>query len=88
MLEGSGANMKRNCGEGSCWGWSGAFEICHIGAITLQCRHVTEPMVFKLVRAEIKLIGNSAFIVFQEENERYSSYRIENQSSFISISAY
>lgn len=45
-------------------------------------------MTFKLVRVEIKLIDYTAFVVFSEENDKYSSYRIENKSEYISISAH
>jgi len=56
--------MKRNSGEGSLWKWSGVFDISSVDVISLQCGHVNKPMIFKLIRVEIKLIDYTAFIVF------------------------
>jgi vacuolar protein sorting-associated protein 13A/C len=88
VLEGEDRSMYRNFGEGSVWGWSGAIAIDQIGSITLQCRNLKDIRYFKLVRVEIKLIGTSAYVTFEEENEKYCSYRIDNLSKYISIAVY
>ncbi|CAG9335335.1 VPS13_2 [Blepharisma stoltei] len=70
------------------WGWSGAFSISSVGTFTVQCRNLKDPGVFVLIKVEIKLQTSTAYIVFEEENERFCSYRIENFSKNISMMVY
>jgi Vacuolar-sorting-associated 13 protein C-terminal/SHR-binding domain of vacuolar-sorting associated protein 13/Autophagy-related protein C terminal domain len=67
--------LKLGCGE---WNWSGAFSISNIGAFTVQCQQSS--FTYKLIKIEIKLQESTAYVLFSEENELYSSYRIENLS--------
>lgn len=54
----------------------------------MQCRNLLEAGVFTLVKVEIKLQASTAYVVFEEENEKYCSYRIENYSKSISMMVY
>lgn len=70
------------------YGWSGAFSVSEIGASTVQCKDVTTDGGFIFIRAEVKLLGLSSIVTFEEENEKYSAYRVENNSHHISVLLY
>lgn len=70
------------------YGWSGAFSVSDIGASTVQCKDSMTDGGFIFIRAEVKLLGLSSIVTFEEENEKYSTYRVENNSHRISVLLY
>jgi vacuolar protein sorting-associated protein 13A/C len=88
VAEGGSYAMFYNLGEGSVWDWSGYLSISNIGITTTQVRNLLDPSSFKLIRIEIRVQGTTAFITFEEESERYSSYRIDNHSTNVSMCLY
>lgn len=88
VAEGGDQEMYYNFGEGSIWDWSGYLNISNIGITTIQTKNLMEPGNFKLIRIDIRVHGVTAFITFEEENERYCSYRIENHSTSVSMCLY
>jgi vacuolar protein sorting-associated protein 13A/C len=88
VAEGGGYSMFYSQGEGSIWDWSGFLNISSIGITTIQMRNLMEPCCFKLIKVSIRVHGVTAFATFEEENERYCSYRIENFSANISMCLY
>jgi vacuolar protein sorting-associated protein 13A/C len=88
VAEGGGSSMVYSKGEGSIWDWSGYLNISSIGITTIQMRNLMEPCYFKLIKVSIRVHGVTAFATFEEENERYCSYRIENLSTNVSMCLY
>lgn len=74
--------LKLGCGD---WNWSGAFSIANIGTFTVQCQFSPPSYMYKLIKVEIKLQDSTALVLFSEEHEMYSSYRIDNKSSLYSL---
>ncbi|CAG9311707.1 VPS13_6 [Blepharisma stoltei] len=73
---------------GQAWSSSGAFSVTSIGTFTVQCKSTRNPGIFKMIRVEIKLVSSTAYVIFDEENEKFSSYRIENLSNQFSLKIY
>ena len=71
------------------WGWSGPIDVTNMGTTIVQCKDLTEPSRYKLVKAEVRLVEFSALAIFEEEEEeKYSSYRVENRSRAVSLGLY
>lgn len=67
------------------WGWSGPIEITNMGTTIVQCKDLTTSSQYLLVKAEVRLVEFSALAIFEEEEEKYSSYRVENHSQAVSL---
>lgn len=73
---------KFGCGN---WAYSGAFAISNIGTFTVQCKKTTSICDFKIIKLEIKLQESTTYVIFTEETEKHSSYRIDNMSQRFTI---
>lgn len=73
---------------GDAWAFSGAFSITSIGAFTVQCKCTRNPGLFMMIKVEIRLVESTAYVIFEEENEKFCSYRIENLSRQFSVLVY
>lgn len=70
------------------WGWSGPIEITNMGTTIVQCKDLKIPSQYLLVKAEVRLVEFSALAIFEEEEEKYCSYRVENRSQAVSLGLY
>lgn len=67
------------------WEWSGAFSIMKIGTFVVQCRREGTEEDYRLIKVEIKLENSTTYVLFSEEHEKYSSFRIQNYSDIFSL---
>lgn len=69
------------------WNWSGPFNLSNIGAFTIQNRHKVMVNHFLLISVEVKLVERSFYVIFEQEDEKFCNYCIENhtKSTFLKV---
>lgn len=70
------------------WNWSGPFSLSNIGTFTIQNRHKVMLNHFLLISVEVKLVERSFYIIFQQEDEKFCNYCIENHTRATFLKVY